>query len=137
MLSLGACVIGSPSRTFYSIFQPLNEQFVPKALQVNGFSLDELRKNGQPPKEAMGVFRQWIQEITPHQQPVMVGFNAGFDWSFINWYFHSFLGENPLGIGALDIKSFYMGLSGCLWQETTSSHLPQQFQPQHRQTHNA
>jgi hypothetical protein len=64
-------------------------------------------------------------------------FNASFDWSFVNWYFHVFLGENPFGIGTLDIKSYYMGLSGCLWQETTSSQLPPNLQPSHRQSHNA
>jgi len=55
----------------------------------------------------------------------------------VNWYFHMFLGSNPFGIDALDIKSFYMGLSGCLWKETTSNRLPQSFQPTHQQTHNA
>lgn len=137
ILSLGACVVGSPSLTFYTVFQPISEQFIPEALKVSGFSLEELVKTGRPPKEAMTAFHHWLKGIAAQQLPVMVGFNASFDWAFINWYFHTFLGENPLGIGALDIKSYYMGLSGCLWQEATSNHLPRQYQPTHQQTHNA
>ena len=43
---------------------------------------------------------------------MFVGFNATFDWAFVNFYFHQYLGENPFGIGGIDIKSYYMGLSG-------------------------
>jgi DNA polymerase III epsilon subunit-like protein len=137
MLSLGACVVGSPNLSFYTVFQPISEHFIPEALEVSGFTLDELAKTGRPSKEAMTAFHRWVKGIAAHQLPVIVGFNASFDWAFLNWYFHTFLGENPLGIGALDIKSFYMGLSGCLWQDTTSNHLPRQYRPTHQQTHNA
>lgn len=44
-----------------------------------------------------------------------VGFNASFDWSFVNYYFDLFLGENPFGIAALDIKSMYSGAADCSW----------------------
>ena len=40
---------------------------------------------------------------------MFVGFNASFDWSFVNWYFHKFVGTNPFGVAALDIKAYYMG----------------------------
>ena len=40
---------------------------------------------------------------------VFVGFNAPFDWSFVNYYFHRFLGHNPFGFTAVDIKAYYMG----------------------------
>jgi hypothetical protein len=70
-------------------------------------------------------------------KPVFVGLNGGFDWSFVNWYFHTYIGENPFGFAPLDIKSFYMGLSGCSWAETKSSRLPEQFRPRPATAHNA
>jgi len=67
----------------------------------------------------------------------LVGFNASFDWAFVNWYFHIFLGENPFGIGALDIKAYYMGFSGCSWRDTRSSQISPPFRSSRHQTHNA
>ena len=82
-------------------------------------------------------FRDWVQASTTGCKSVFVSFNASFDWSFVNWYFHKYLGENPFGFGALDIKAYHMGFSGCAWGETTSSQLPREFQPNHQLTHNA
>ncbi len=137
MLSLGACLVGMPERTFYAELRPITDLAIPEALHVSGFTLDQLARTGRDPQEAMEVFLGWVQEVAAGATPVFVGFNASFDWAFVNWYFHVYLGENPFGIGALDMKAYYMGLSGCHWRETTSNQLPQQFQPTHQPTHNA
>ncbi len=137
MISLGACLIDNPTEHFYIELKPINDNCIPEALKVSGLTFEQLTTMGINPAEAMSSFQNWVQRVTDNQRAVFVGFNASFDWSFVNWYFHVFLGENPFGIGALDIKSYYMGSSGCLWQETTSSQLPLSFQPSHRQSHNA
>jgi ribonuclease T len=137
MLSLGACLVHEPDRTFYAELRPVTKRAIPEALHVSGFTLDQLTRTGRDQQEVMEAFRGWIQEVAAGATPVFVGFNASFDWAFVNWYFHVFLGENPFGIGALDIKAFYMGYSGGRWRETTSSQLPQQFKPSHQATHNA
>jgi DNA polymerase III epsilon subunit-like protein len=124
MLSLGACRVDIPERKFYVELQPISQQFVPEALQVSGFSLDALGRTGIEPREAMQSFYHWIIGTAENSIPIFVGFNASFDWGFVNWYFHRFIGKNPFGIGALDIKAYYMGLTDCLWQETRSSKLP-------------
>ncbi len=49
--------------------------------------------------------------------------NAPFDWSFINDYFHRYLGNNPFGHSALDIKAYYMGFAGVSWCETSMKHI--------------
>ena len=115
----------------------MNDHFIPAALKVGGLTLEQLTTTGRDPVEGMRAFGDWVQKVVNGRVPVFVGFNASFDWAFVNWYFHMFFGDNPFGIGALDIKSYYMGLSGCFWRETTSSKLPRRFQPSHRQTHNA
>ena len=54
--------------------------------------VEELQLRGVPPAIAMKQFRAWIQETVGSQgTPVFVGFNAPFDWSFVNYYFHRFL----------------------------------------------
>src|SRR5262249_10224423 len=36
--------------------------------------------------------------------------NNGFDWQFINWYFHTFVGTNPFGHSSTNLGSLYKGL---------------------------
>lgn len=137
MLSIGASVVGNPETSFYVELKPLNDNAVPEALVVSKFDMKGLTESGKEPREAMSEFRDWVQASSDGRKPVFVGFNASFDWSFVNWYFHKFLGENPFGFAALDIKAYYMGLSGCMWSQTTSRRLPEKFQPSHPATHNA
>lgn len=137
MLSVGACLARNVEEGFYAELRPIGDQYVSEALEVSGISLSYLHEHGTDPSEAMASFRGWIWEVSTERSPVFVGFNAGFDWSFVNWYFHTFLGENPFGIGGVDIKAYYMGFSGTLWAETTSSKLPGWLQPSQPQTHNA
>lgn len=137
MLSLGACLVDDLEQSFYVEFQPINDACVQEAIEVSGLALDSLKLSGKRPQSAMSAFRDWIVQVSGNKTPVMVGFNGSFDWSFVNWYFHRFIGTNPLGHGAVDIKSYYMGLSGSSWSSSSSRSLPVQFQPEHRQTHNA
>ena len=137
LLSIGACVVRKPSVQFYVELQPISDNAVPDALAVSGLSLAELERRGRSPKRAMQDFSDWIETACGPGTPVFVGFNACFDWSFVNWYFHHFLGRNPFGIGGIDIKGYYMGRVNCRWTETTSSQLPPNLQPQKPLTHNA
>ena len=133
LLSIGACTIpldqstGSQDpdpNTFYRTIKPLQGAGSdPAALQVAGFSLDDLARTGTEPADAMRSFGEWIKAAAGLATPVFVGLNASFDWSFINYYFHRFLGRNPFGFSALDIKSMYLGVTGCTWAETRSSQM--------------
>ncbi len=96
-----------------------------------------LEKEGKIPEIAMREFGDWILKAAKGRKPVFVGFNGTYDWQFINWYFHSFVGDNPFGFGGIDIKSYFMGVTGKKWSESTSSQLPDKFQPDIPQTHNA
>lgn len=137
LLSIGACVVGDIGESFYAEVQPINDAYVPEAIKVTGKSMKEFALSGQPPESAMKSFRDWLARVSDKASPVFVGFNAPFDWSFINWYFHTYLGENPFGIGGIDIKAFYMGMSGCSWDDTRSSRIPENFKGQSSHTHNA
>ncbi len=137
LLSIGACVVGDTRESFYVELQPINDAFVPEAIEVTGKSMDEFVLSGQTPETAMTSFRQWLSRVCGGTSPIFVGFNTPFDWSFINWYFHTYGGDNPFGISGIDIKSFYMGMSGCSWDDTRSSRIPSRFKGRSPHTHNA
>ena len=74
------------------------------------------------PLQAMAEFEMWVKAACMGDaMPVFVGLNAPFDWSFVNYYFHRFCGSNPFGFTALDIKAYYMGVTGSSWRDTRSS----------------
>lgn len=137
MLSIGACAVADPSATFACKLKPINDKFVPEALEVSGISLDRLRQDGTEPEVAMLRFRAWIDEVAGGDTPVFVGFNAPFDWSFVNYYFHKFTGKNPFGFTALDIKALWMGVSDCTWADTRSSRIAEEIHPQLQGNHDA
>lgn len=137
MLSIGACTVDDIEEGFYTELRPISDSYVKEAIDVSGLSLSHLHEHGVEPTRAMSLLSEWVKKVSANRRPVFVGFNAGFDWAFVNWYFHAFLGENPFGIGGIDIKAYYMGFAGSAWAETTSSKLPNWLQPSRPRTHNA
>jgi ribonuclease T len=137
MLALGACVVTKCQERFYVELKPLTRASLPAAMKVVGRTVDDFQRAGREPAEAMAGFRDWVKRVSRDAKPVFVGFNATFDWAFVNWYFQTFQGDNPFGVGGLDIKSFYMGMSGCSWENTRSSRLPAKYRSAKPHTHNA
>lgn len=137
MLSLGAVVVDDVKQTFYIELKPINDQFVADAMKVVGKTLRHFAEKGRDPKDAMLAFRHWLVQVAKEGKPVFVGFNATFDWAFVNFYFHHHLGENPFGFGGIDIKSYYMGMSGCTWDDTRSSRISSDLKSPAPHTHNA
>jgi ribonuclease T len=121
LLSIGACVVGDDTKRFYAELVPLNENHTHEAMQTCALSLDELHRTGTEPRAAMQEFAQWVHECAYNARAIFVGFNAPFDWSFVNYYFIKFLDhdKNPFGHSALDIKSYYMGAFGTTFTETS------------------
>lgn len=138
LLSIGACLVANPDVTFACELRPINDNADPAALEVSGLSLQQLRRTGLEPATAMMRFRDWIRDATGERQdPIFVGFNAPFDWSFVNYYFHRFAGGNPFGFTALDIKALYMGVMGCTWSDTRSSRIAEHVRPTLHSDHDA
>lgn len=111
LLSIGACAVGDLNTNFYSELRPDRTGVDGESMKIHGLSIERLLTTGQPPQQAMRAFETWIDETTPAKsRPVFVALNAAFDWMFVNDYFHRYLGRNPFGHFALDIKALYMGL---------------------------
>jgi ribonuclease T len=120
LLSIGACTLYHPQQTFYVELIPVNDRATAEALAVSGLSLEALCERGVPPAEAMEAFAAWVRQVVPSgSRPVFAAFNAPFDWMFVHDYFYRYLGYNPFGYSALDIKALYMGLARVPWTETS------------------
>lgn len=137
LLSIGACLVEDDRQVFECLLKPITKHFDTKAMEVCGLSLDRLEHDGLSPAEAMAAFASWVVKISNGRSPVFVGFNASFDWSFVNYYFHRYLGANPFGFTALDIKALYMGVTKCTWKDTRSSKIAEVLHPKHVSNHNA
>jgi DNA polymerase III epsilon subunit-like protein len=120
LLSIGACTLDEPPSTFYVELQPVNRNSTSGAQAIHQLDLEHLAQIGRRPADAMRAFNDWLAQVAPanRSRPVFVAFNAAFDWMFVNEYFQRYLGRNPFGHTALDIKAFFMGLHGVRWSET-------------------
>ena len=109
MVCFGAVLVDENlDRTFYGKLKPISEKFNPEALAISGFSRAETEAFDEP-KEVMTKFRDWIKENTKGR-PVFISDNNGFDWMFICWYFHHFIGENPFGYTSRRLADLFCGM---------------------------
>lgn len=110
MISLGAVLVKPElDQTFFAQFKPISEQFIPEALAVSGNSRTETLGFADPAQE-MQRFKEWVNRVCP-DRPIFISDNNGFDWMFVCWYFHHFLGENPFGYSSQNLGSLYKGLA--------------------------
>ena len=138
MLSIGACLVDDPSTAFYVELQPDRPDFLPEAMAISGLSLDSLKQHGSNPRAVMQAFADWMKTVVPEgRKAVFVALNAAFDWMFINDYFHRYLGYNPFGHSALDIKAYYMGFTGVSWSETSMEKISAYLHQEKHLAHNA
>ncbi len=109
MVCFGAIVIEPDlNRSFYGQLRPVSQHWAPEALKVSGFCRQETLAFDAP-EIVMAKFDKWIQ-ANSKGRPMFVSDNNGFDWQFINWYFHHFLGRNPFGHSSTNLGSLYKGL---------------------------
>jgi len=120
MLSLGMSVVGNPELQFYTEMKPISENFDPKALAVAGLDRDCLSREAPPPQEAMAHAAKWVNSLRKIGRPVFLAGPAVWDGMFVHWYFVKFLGKSPFGMtgSGIDLRSYWMGLTGCEWVET-------------------
>lgn len=109
MVCFGAVVVEpSLSQTFYGRLAPISQRWIPKALAVSGFSREQALAF-DPPQTVMESFEAWLKQVSSGR-PMFVSDNNGFDWQFINYYFHHFLERNPFGHSSTNLGSLYKGV---------------------------
>lgn len=109
MVCFGAVLISDGlHETFYGETAPVSDFWDDKALAVSGFT--RTQHNQFPsPRDEMIRFEQWLQK-TSSGRPVFISDNPAFDWQWINYYFHQYVGRNPFGFSARRIGDLYCGM---------------------------
>jgi DNA polymerase III epsilon subunit-like protein len=109
MICLGVVLVEpSLSKTFYGRLKPISDNWVPEALAISGFSRQETLSFDDP-AQVMAEFAEWTAGNS-RGRPFFISDNNGFDWQFVNYYFHRFTGRNPFGYSSTNLGSLYKGL---------------------------
>lgn len=110
MISFGAVIVKDDNlqETFSGHLKPISNNWIPEALAISGFRREQVVTFPEP-RDVMLEFEEWLTENSVGK-PIFISDNNGFDWQFINWYFHHFLGRNPFGYSSLNLNSLYKGL---------------------------
>lgn len=107
MIEIGAIVVQPElNQTFFGQIRPISDKWIDDALQVTGHTR-ETTLQFDDPVMVMRAFDDWVRKIN---KPMFVSDNNGFDWQFINYYFHHFLGKNPFGHSSTNLGSLYKGM---------------------------
>jgi hypothetical protein len=107
MISFGAVVVEPAlDRTFGARLKPISDQWIPEALAVSGHTRDDTLGFADP-KAEMQRFAAWLGTLGGRL--IFIADNNGFDWMFVCWYFHHFLGKNPFGFSSQNLGSLYKG----------------------------
>lgn len=112
MIAIGAVVVEPGlQRTFKRYIRPHGKRFEDEALAVGGFTREQTMSDPkfEPPIYVMAEFMDWVIGLGL-KKPIFIADNNGFDWSFVNWYFHHFIGDNPFGFSSQNLNSIYKGL---------------------------
>ncbi len=88
---------------------PITADFNPEALAISCPSREEHLTYGSP-ITAMSDFNDWILSVNVGTRPVFLSDNLAFDWQWITYYFHKFVGENPFGYTGRRIGDLWCGL---------------------------
>ncbi|MFZ5509556.1 MAG: exonuclease, partial [Pseudomonadota bacterium] len=115
MLSLGSAAYLADKgllSTFSANLEPLPE-FIPDARTVAWWATQPeawsaCRRNPEHPRDVMTRYLAWLKALPG--RAVFVAYPVAFDFSFVYWYLTQFVGENPFGFSAIDIKTYAMAL---------------------------
>lgn len=126
MVSLGAVVVAPDAtgklgigESWYIEIQPQAPRFDASAAAVHGLDQERLRREGRPRRQAALQLAEWVRQQTrPGTEPVFVGHNAPFDWSFVAWTYAAEELPNPFGYKALCTKALSAGVLDLHWLDT-------------------
>lgn len=89
------------------------------------------RKDPAPCSHALHDYVRWLEQLPG--KPVFVGYPVVFDFMFVHWYLHKFVGRSPFSHSALDMKTMAMTLLGppFRYRDATKRHMPRAWFPEH------
>ena len=109
MVCFGAVIVEpSLKRSFYGETKPISSVWNPQALAISGFTRKQ-HEAFEDPAVVMRDFETWVKSFSVGK-PVFISDNIAFDWQWINYYFHFFLGRNVFGFSGRRIGDLYCGM---------------------------
>ena len=93
------------------------------------------REDLQAPEQALKAYVAWLKGLPG--RPVFVAYPVVFDYMFIQWYLHKFVGESPFSFIGLDIKSYAMALLKIDFRDVVKSNMPRRWFDDLPHTHKA
>lgn len=101
-----------------------------------GGMYEKTRTDLMDPAIAMRALADWLKVMAMYvpsgtsvpSRPVFVAYPAGFDFTYVYYYCHRFLGECPFGFQSLDMKSFASGCLDMPFFGTAKSTMPLEWQ---------
>ncbi|MFX1548547.1 MAG: exonuclease domain-containing protein [Promethearchaeota archaeon] len=116
MVWLGAVVVRPGLHDYFEgKLKPISEKYLPEVLRISHLTRKETLSFDDP-KAVMEKFQNWIIQVKGSKRAIFISDNNGFDWQYVNWYFHHFLGENPFGHSSQNLGSLYKGLVGDMYK---------------------
>lgn len=107
MICFGAVIVDEKlDKVFEGKVKPISNNFNQESLLISGYTRKEHEKFEEP-TIVMHKFYEWI--IKNAKNPVFISDNNGYDWQFINYYFHAFYGKNPFGWSSRRISDLWCG----------------------------
>jgi len=122
MVSFGAVLVDSDlTTTYYGKLAPITDKWDPVALSISSTTREQ-HLTYDNPKSVMRWFNDWVL-LKSKGSAVFVSDNPAFDWQFMNYYFHRYVGSNPFGHSARRIGDFYAGLQNDWFRASKWGHL--------------
>ncbi|CAN5644122.1 hypothetical protein BH18CHL1_BH18CHL1_03700 [soil metagenome] len=139
LVAVGACLVGDLEVFFYEEIRPAEGAPWDTATEpIHHLTRRHLAEHGAPAHETAARWASWIEAVAGGSTPIMVGFNAAFDWMFVADLFHRHLGRNPFGVSAIDLKAVYLGRYAVQeWRRTTRRDVSVRHPTDLPMTHNA
>jgi len=109
MVCFGAVNVGT-GVSFCGRVKPISESWIPEALAISGFTRED-HLGFYSSEGEMKKFAEWLNNNCSFKsRPIFWSDNLAFDWQWINYYFHRYLGSNPFGHSGRRINDLYSGL---------------------------
>lgn len=132
MINFGIVSVDNPEINFYGELRPafMNDGGIKEARNVSGISWEKQLKFPSC-KETMNNAVDFVKENSKGRA-IFISDNNGFDWQFMNYYFHTFTDSNPFGFSSRRIGDIYSGKKNNLfkasewkkYRKTTHDHNP-------------
>lgn len=110
MVCFGAVVVDDKlDKTFYGRAAPISDKWVPEALNISGFNRSD-HLGFDHPSIVMNEFDEWLNKVAGKQKVTFVSDNPAYDWQWISYYLHRFVGKNRFGFSGRRIGDLYCGM---------------------------